>query len=160
MKKTKDKIIITIILFILAVFIVRSTFALFRGSLATNTSTSIAEWNVTLEQNGVNNTLSVVPGVSNATYTLNVKSLSNVDVKYDVVISNLPTGVDVSLDGTTFPAVSNGTVTFTNAGTIPYNAGNNGIDTKTITFRGANGATAINNQTVTINVVAKQIIGS
>ena len=159
MKSTKDKFIVTAILFILAVFIVRSSFALFRGSLATSSAANIAEWNVTLEQSGVNNNLQVIPGLATATYTLNVKSLSDVDIKYDVVLTNLPSGIEASIDGTNFTLANNGTVTFTNVGTIPYNS-NDGIDTKTITLRGVNGATPVNNQTVTINVVAKQIIGS
>ena len=156
----KNKVKITVILFILAIFIVRSTFALFNNSLAIGQSANVAEWNVTLEQTGVNNNLTVIPELATATYTLNVKNLSDVDMKYDVQITNLPSGIQASLDGTNFTPASNGTITFTNAGTIPYNAPNNGIDTKTITFRGVNGATVVNNQTVTVNVIAKQIVGS
>ena len=156
----KNKIILTAILFILAIFIVRSSFALFRGSLATSSAASIATWNVTLEQNGVNNNLTIVPQTVNATYTLNVKSQSDVDIKYDVILSNLSAGIEASLDGTNFTPANNGTITFAYAGTILYNAGNNGIDTKTITIRGASGATPVNNRVVTVNVVAKQIVGS
>ncbi len=154
------KIKIVVILFILALFIVRSSFALFRGSLASTTAITAAEWNVTLEQTGVNNNLTIIPGLANATYTLNVKSLSDVDINYDVVISNLTSGIEISLDGVNFTPANNGTVTFTNVGTIPYNSANNGIDSKTLTFRGANGATLVNNRTVTVNVIAKQVVGN
>lgn len=153
------KIKIIALLFILALFIIRSTFSLFRDSLAINQGSTLATWNVVLEQNGVNNNLMVVPELSNATYTLNVKSLSEVDVKYDVIISNLPTGIEVSIDGVNFQPETSGTVSFANAGTILYNASQR-IDTKTITFRGSSSAVAVNNQTVTVNVVAKQIVGS
>ena len=156
----KNKVMITVILFILVVFIVRSTSSLFRGSLAGTTAATAAEWDVTLEQSGVNRNLTVVPGLSTATYTLNVKSLSDVDMKYDVILSNLPSGIEASIDGTNFTLVNNGKITFSNVGIIPYNATNGGIDTKTITLRGVNGATAANNQLVTVNVVAKQIVGS
>ena len=152
--------IFAILLVILAVILIPSSYALHKHKYDGGASLALAEWNVSLEQNGVNNTLSVVPGISNATYTLNVKSLSNVDVKYDVIVSNLPTGVEASLDGTNFTPASNGTITFTNVGIIPYNAGNNGVDTKTITLRAVNNATTVNNQTVTVNVIAKQIVGS
>ena len=156
----RNKVKIAVILFILALFLVRSSFALFRGSIAGTPSITAATWNVTLEQNGVNNNLEVIPGLATATYTLNVKSLSDVDVKYDVVLSNLPAGIEASIDGTNFTPVNNGTITFTNVGTIPYNSVNNGIDTKTITIRAVNNATTVNNQTVTVNVIAKQIVGS
>ena len=156
----KDKVKLTVILFILALLIVRSSFSLFKESLAGNSSMLSAEWNVTLEQNGVNNNLIVIPGIYNDTYTLNVKSLSEVDMGYDVVLSNLPSGIEASIDGTNFTPANNGTITFTNVGTIPHNSNNNGIDTKTITLRGTNGATIVNNQVVSVNVITKQIINS
>ena len=155
----KRKIEIISLLFILALFIIRSTLSLFRNSLAIDSSSTLATWNVTLEQNGVDRNLTVVPEISNATYTLNVKSLSEVDVKYDVIISGLPTGIEVSIDGTNFQQETSGVVSFIDAGTILYNASNK-TDSKTLTFRGTSSATAVNNQTVTVNVIAKQAISS
>ena len=155
----KNKLML-IMLFILVLLIAQSSFSLFGCRVATTTSTNIAVWDVRLEQTGVNNNLMVVPEVSNATYTLNVKSLSDVDVKYDVVISNLLSGIEVSLDGVNFSQASNGTITFTNAGTIPHNSANNGIDSKTITFRGVSGAELANNHIVVVDVIAKQVVGS
>jgi len=154
----KNKVKLAVILFLLAIFLVRSSFSLFRDSYAGKTSMASATWDVTLEQNGVNDDLTVISGISNANYTLNVKSLSDVDVKYDVILSNLPSGIEASIDGTNFTLASNGIVAFTNVGVIPYNATNNGVDTKTITLRGTNGATAVNNHVVTVDVVVKQVV--
>jgi len=122
--------------------------------------TNLAVWDVTLEQTGVDNNLMVVPEVSDATYTLNVKSLSEVDIIYDVIISNLPSGIEASLDGVNFSQSTNGAITFTNAGNIPYNSVNNGMDSKTITFRGVSGAAIVNNQTVIVDVIVKQAVSS
>lgn len=147
--------VIVIILFILAVSLIPTSVAIYKRQADSHSLMASAAWTVSLEQTGVNNNLTVVPGSANATYTLNIKSLSEVDVNYSIVISNLPSGVDVSIDGVTFPPVSNGTVTFSNAGTILYSSSNR-INSHTLTFRGANGATLVNNQVVTINVLAEQ----
>lgn len=155
----KKKIIIVAILFIFALFLVRSSFSLYRTSFAVNSSSNLATWNVTLEQTGVNNNLSIVAGLSTANYTLNVKSLSDVDVTYDVVISGLPNGVSVAFGDRAPQPASSGTVTITNAGTILYNAQNK-TNSHTLTFSAASNATYVNNQSVTVNVIAKQILPS
>ena len=143
----------------LMLLLIPASFALFKKQVGGDTSVSAADWSITLEQTGVNNSLTVVPEITETTYTLNVKSMSQVDAKYSIVVSNLPSGVQVSLNGVDFPQVSNGSVTFSNAGTILYNAANK-TNTHTLTFRGVNGATFVNNQTVTVNVIAEQIVSS
>ena len=148
---------ISALIILLSFFVVPFTFTLYRESIMASGSLVAAEWSVTLEQNGVNNSLIVVPEVATATYTLNVKSLSQVDVKYNIVVSGLPSGIDVSLNGVDYPTVTSGTVTFTNAGTILGTATDR-INTHTLTFRGANGATFVNNQTITVNVYAEQLL--
>lgn len=148
-----------ILLFVFTFFLIPASFAIYKSQAVGNSALVSAIWNVTLEQTGVNNNLTVVTGGSNITYTLNVKSLSEVDVKYNVVLSNLPAGVDASLNGVDFPPVSNGTVTFNNAGTILYNSQNK-TNTHTITLRAANNATIVSNQVVAVNVIAEQLVTS
>ena len=150
------KIETIVILFVLVIFLVPTSVAILKRRANSNSSLASAAWAVTLEQNGVDNDLTVVPGTSNDTYTLNVKSLSEVDVKYSIVLSNLPSGIEASIDGVTFPPVSNGTVTFYNAGTILYSSGEK-TNTHTLTFRGTSVATPINNHAVTVKVVAEQM---
>jgi hypothetical protein len=148
-----------IIVLMLSLTVIPLSYAIFRNLIFVDGTLASAVWDVTLVQNGISNDLTVVPGSSNATYTLNVKSLSEVDVKYSITLSNLPTGVEASIDGVTFPPVSNGTVTFTNAGTILYSAGGS-TNSHTLTFRGTNEATTVDSQAVTVNVVAEQMINS
>ena len=137
----------------------RSTFALFRSSLAINHETDLAEWNVTLEQDGIDNDLTVIPGFEADTFTLNVKSLSEVDIKYTVNVSNLPSGIEASINGTDFYPEVNGVITFPNEFTILYSAINK-INTHTLTFRGTNNSTYVNNRPVSVNVEAVQIVAS
>ena len=144
---------------VLSLFIIPSSYSIYKSGRVSSSIGNLASWNVTLEQNGVNNSLSLVAGLSTATYTLNVKSLSDVDITYDVVISNLPSGVSVAFADRAAQLASNGTVTISNAGTILYSAQTK-TNSHTLTFSAANNATYVNNQSVTINVIAKQIISS
>lgn len=150
-------IAIVIIAILLLLFLARSTFSIFRNGSEINGNVPLAEWSVSLEQTGVNNSLTIIPGGTNANYTLNVKSLSEVDVVYTVVISNLPSGVEVSLDSGTFVAESNGTVTFTDAGTILYTAQNR-TNSHTLTFKATTNASIVSNRTVNIDVIASQVL--
>lgn len=145
-----------IVLFImLSFFLIPVSFAICKNQAVGNSALVSAQWNVSLEQTGVENNLTVIPGSTTATYTLNVKSLSEVNIKYSIILGNLPSGIEVSLNGIDFYSPSNGTVTFSNAGTILYSSANK-TNTHTITFRGGNGAIAVNNQSVTVDVIAEQ----
>ena len=160
MKRAKVYKCVALIL-LLTFFVVPFTFSLYRGNIFANGGLVTAEWAVSLEQNGISNDVTVVPEVATGTYTLNVKSLSQVDVTYDIVITNLPAGVDVSIDGVNYPLVSDGSVTFSNAGTILNNSQNK-INSHTLTFRGTNGSLYENNslinQIVNVVVNAKQTL--
>ncbi len=160
-KDLHKNILLTILVFVLtALFFVPPTYSLLREESSSDSSIASAEWIVTLEQDGVNNNVTVVPENATGTFTLNVKSLSMVDVTYDIVISNLPTGVDVSIDGINYPPVSLGTVTFTNAGTILATSQNK-INTHTLTFRGTDGSLYVNNsisRVVNVDVYVQQTL--
>lgn len=154
----KKDLLIAIVLFgMTALFFVPSTYAIFKNTTQSSSDIVSAEWVVSLEQDGISDNATVVPGIENGTYTLKVKSLSLVDVKYDIVISQLPNGVDVSIDGVNYPPVSDGTVTFQNAGTILHSSQEK-INTHTLTFRGADNATIVDNQVVKVDVNAQQLL--
>ena len=156
MKKDKNiKLIILVV--ILSFFVIPFSFAVYR--VATNSSGDLisANWSVSLNQQGVNNYLSVIPDSYNAGYTLNVTSNSKVDVVYTVIISNLPAGIEVSFDGGSFRSQSNNTITFTDIGSILYS---DSVKTKThtLTFRALTGSTLINNREVDVDVTFRQIM--
>lgn len=158
-KNLPKNILLAVVLFGMTTFIFGPpTYSILREMIEGDSSIAAADWIVTLEQAGVNNNVSVVPENATGTYILNIKSLSKVDVTYDIVLSNLPAGVDVSIDGVNFPPVSSGTVTFSNAGTILANSQNR-INSHTLTFRGTDGSLYENNpinQVVNVDVYAQQ----
>ncbi len=147
-----------IIVTILMLIVITSAYAAHKNWLQTHGTLALATWNVTLDQTGVNNTLVVVPGTSSATYTLNISSTSEVDVKYSIVISNLPTGVKVALDdGEPQPQDANHKISFTDVGVILY-TDNVKTKSRTLTFTATQEATVVNSQPVTIDVIVNQIL--
>lgn len=156
--KRKWIISIAVIISLLLVFFVSSTFAIFKKSVATNNRISLASWDVHLNQTGVNNSLTVSHGIQEASYTLNVYNESQVDVRYSIVISNIPDGVEVAIDDdNNYQAPQNGTYSVADVGTILYSDLDH-TNTHTIYFRAASNATPVNAQTVNIDVIIKQIV--
>ena len=156
-KKTKIIIGSAIIVLILSFFVVPQTLSLLRSATTASGGLALADWNASIVDSGSNDTLVIVPETYNANYILSVRSVSEVDVKYSIVITNLTAGVEVSLDGGSFQTQVNNTITFTNVGTILY-TDNSKIRTHTLTFRAVSGATYVNDRTVDINAVFEQIL--
>ena len=155
----KRIIIIILMVIVSSLFLMPSSFSAFKSGENGDTVATLAKWNVSLEQNGIVNSLTIIPGMRNDSYTLNVRNSSDVDIKYDVIVSNLPSGVNVTIDNKNPDLTSANTLTFNNVGTILYNTNNN-LNTHTLVFTATNNATFVNNQNVNINVIAKQILPS
>ncbi len=144
---------IVILVYLVSVFCIPSSLGIYKRTTTGTKTIDVADWSVALDQTGVTGSVQVIEGDTNGgTYTLNVVSDSEVDVIYDITVSNIPTGVQVKLDGGTY-LPENSTVTFTNAGIIPYGDGPN---THTLTFKANNGATLVSNRTINIDVDFKQ----
>ncbi len=146
-----------ILVYLLSVFCIPSTLGVYKKSTSTTGVVTVASWDVSLNQTGVNNNVRVVAGDANGTtYTLKVRSDSEVDTAYDVIISNVPSDVEVKFGNRAFQQPINNTVRISNAGTILYSASNK-ENTHTIVFKASTGATSVNNQTVNIDVDFKQM---
>ena len=157
----KRKVTVNIMLFIfLTLLLVTSySYAIYNGYTTITGNVASAEWNVTLNQTGVENYLSVVANGGTATYDLNIVSNSSVDVVYSIILSNIPAGVSVKLDDAqnfTEQSVDH-EVIFSNAGSIIY-TGSQITKTHTLTFKADNGAQAVSNQQISVDVIARQII--
>ena len=154
MQNKNVKLIALVCLLIL--FCVPSTLSLIKRIIGSSGMINTATWSVALNQTGVNNSLQVMYDNLNANYTLNVTSTSDVDVQYTIVVRNIPSGVEVKLDNGSFQTPSNNVVTFNNAGSIYYSDVSK-EKTHILTFKANNGATVVNNQTVTVDVDFKQM---
>lgn len=155
----KKILITTIIVLVLSFFVIPGSYAIYRNILNSNGDIASAQWNVTLNQVGVNNYISVLAGdaTSSASYTVNVRSISEVDIAYTIVVSNIPSGTSVALDNGSYQQPTNNQVIFNNAGTILYSDVNK-TKTHTLTFQAASGATYVSNQEVNVDVIARQTL--
>ncbi len=147
---------IAILIFLLVVFCIPSSLGIFKKLIGANGLVNASQWNVSLNQDGINNNLQVIPDTLNAGYTLKVTSNSQVDVVYSIIVSNLPAGVEVKLDDGNFQTPTNNTVIFNDAGNIYY-SDDTKEKTHILTFKANTGATIVNNQTVDVNVEFKQM---
>ena len=154
----KRLLILICFVFLVSIFlVVPFSKAIFKSVGSTTGSATAADWDVAIDQTGISSSVSTTIGSANGTdYTLKLVSNSEVDVVYSITISNIPSGVDVKLNGGSFQTPSNGTYTFSNAGTINYTGSQEEV-TRTITFKANNGASAVNAQQVTISVDFKQV---
>lgn len=116
-----------------------------------------ADWDVSLNQTGINNQLEIIPNSLNASYTVKINNNSEVDVIYDIVVNYVPEGVQVKLDDSNFQTPTDGTVTFSNVGTIAF-ADANKEKSHTLTFKALTTATASQNNTVGVDVIVRQAL--
>ena len=154
----KKKIQLSLAFIVVVFAIMATTFAIFRGSGSGTGSVRTATWSISRSQSSSGDSLEVIPELSTDVYNLTVTSASEVDVVYTVIISNLPTGVEVSLDNGTYQPSSNGTVRISNAQTvINYN---DAVKTKnhTLTFRATSSAQVVSDQEIDVDVEFKQSI--
>ena len=155
MKKLNNNVLflITILLF----FIMTSTYAIMKSGTNISGNIKTSAWNVSLVQNGGNNVLNISPDGQTANYTLIVRSDSEVDVNYSIVISNVPSGVSASLDGVTFKPQVNNEITFDSCGTILYSP-QGGEVSHTITFKADSGTSLLNNRQINVDVITEQAL--
>ena len=147
---------IVILLYLLLSFSVPSSLGIYKRSTESTDLITTATWSVALDQTGISSNVTATVGDANGSnYTLRLVNDSEVDVTYSITISNIPSGVDVKINGGSFITPTNGTVTINNAGTINYTGSTEEV-TRTLTFKANNGAATVNNQQVTIDVDFKQ----
>ena len=147
MKKT----IIISILLVLGIFIASLTYAIYRSNSTGTSTLQGATWSVSASGD---NSVNLTTGSTSA-YTLTVTNNSEVDVEYDIELTNLPSDISVKLDDGSYVQESNNEVTFTNAGTLLYGASPRN---HTLTFTTDIDSSVVNNQSVSINVKFKQKI--
>lgn len=154
-KVLQNNIVVFIVLVLM--FMIPNTYAIFRDRVLGNGSLTLATWDVSLNQANVNDHLSIIPSPNEsvASYTVNVTNVSEVSITYVISISNLPTGVSVSLDGGEYVSENNQKVVFDEISPIAYNASNKNRS-HILSFKASSSATYVNNAEVNINVVAKQ----
>lgn len=150
--------ILIIILTLFCIISIPYSLGLLKSNVNSSATLDTALWSVSVDSNS-NRSLNLMPNAGAAQFTIVLTSNSEVDTEYSIIVSNIPSGVDVKLDNGNFesPASNSDTVTFSNVGTIIYDEGNN-EKTHVLTFRANADAVIVSNQRVNIDVEFKQSI--
>jgi hypothetical protein len=132
------------------------TFAILRASGSGSGTIRTAKWSVSRNYSQTGDSIEIYQGGATDRYTLTVQSASEVDVLYKIIISNLPTGVEVDIDNTGYLTPTAGTLIIENANTvINYN---DSVKTKThtLTFKAASTASLVTDREINIDVEFRQ----
>ncbi len=150
--------ILIIVFALFCIFSIPYSLGILKSNVSSLAALDTALWSVSVDSNS-NRTINLMPNAGTAQFTVVVTSNSEVDTEYSVIVSNIPSGVDVKLDNGNFESLENGsdTITFSNVGTIVYGNGDN-EKTHVLTFRANADAVIVSNQTVNIDVEFKQSI--
>jgi hypothetical protein len=152
----RKKKIIFVIVILLLFFCARKTFAIFKSFGQRTNSIPTAVWSVSRNHSSSSDSIDLIKEHGGDDYTLTVQSNSEVDVTYSVIISNLPVGVEVDLDGVTYTQ-SNNEIRINDVDTIYY-SDQTKTRTHTLTFRATSGSTVISNQQIDIDVEFSQTV--
>ena len=125
MKKTKRQIkkkykkMLFCLLTILIVVSNSYFLAKYTSAIHSSSDNSVAIWDVSTDtSDNANNSLNIVSGNTTASYVIKVKSVSEVASKYDIVLTNVPTGLEVKLDSGSYQTPTNNEITFSNVGSF------------------------------------------
>ena len=155
----KKNVIIAIVIIGIVSLFIPLTSAIFKSSGNSEKAISAASWEVSLNQTGLSDSVTLIAGVDTQTYTLKVRSNSEVDATYAVEIGNVPTGVKIKLgeNGEYKSPDANGKILFPNAGTILYSSQQK-ENTHTLYFTSEAGTTPVSNRTFTVHVIIQQVL--
>lgn len=155
----KNKLKLAVLFLLLGIFVIPSSYAILKSYASSNATLTSATWDVSLNQNGIDEYLSILPDPNGTTasYIINITSQSEVDVMYSIELEGLPTGVSVKLDNGSFVTESSGTITFNNVGIIFYSDANK-TKTHTLTFKASSSTPYVDESPIDINVITKQVL--
>lgn len=158
MKREQVKKRLAIFLFVyfslFASYYTTNTFTKCVGSLSKSGALNIAKWDVSLNPTS-GNTFNIIAGntsenLEDQTYTFTITNYSDVALSYNIVLSNVPAGVEVIFDNVTYYESSN-VVSITNAGSFLTTDLNN-THTHSLTFIAPTGTASVINNEVDIDV--------
>ena len=119
--KKKFRLFLTIYLMLFTSTFTMTTLSKYIYQITSTGSNNIAKWEVSLDTTGSNNNLDIVSGNNNETYTVKVISNSEVAVNYSFVLTGIPHGITVNVDGVEKSSVGSDRIIFENVGTINAN---------------------------------------
>ena len=127
MRKQKRALRKKITSFLLLYFLVftlnftTNTFSKYIGRINENSSINIAKWDVGVDNEISTKSINLVSGNNTQEYSFEVKSNSETAAKYDIILTNVPDDVKVSIDGHDLKSPTNNEIRFIDVGAFKAN---------------------------------------
>ena len=153
----KRKIIMLFLIYlaIFTAYFSMSTLSKYTGISSGNGNADIAKWDVSIDTTGSTNPINLVAGNGEQNYNLKVTSNSEVGVKYSIFLSNVPSGIQVFLDGVSYSLQSGNKIICTDIGSFNAEDSNNEHN-HTLTFKALLDSNVPNTNQIDIDVVFTQ----
>ena len=132
------------------------TLSKYTGTVTGVGGSTVAKWEVELDTSGnVSDTINIIAGNGEQSYTLDITSTSETKALYSIILSNIPSDLQVKLDTGSYQTPINNQVTFSNVGYINSNAQTRTI-THTLTFNFPINSNVVGSSQIDIDVVFTQ----
>ena len=156
-RKITDFLIIYFLVFTLN--FTANTFSKYVGRIDGNGSMNVAKWDVDVDNEISTKSISLVSGNTSQEYSFDVSSNSEIATNYNVILTNVPNDVKVSIDGHELKTPNNNKVEFPNAGS--FNAKdlsntNSNIHTHTLRFETTIDTEIQNNTNINLSIIFEQ----
>ncbi len=152
-RKITDFLILYFLIFTLN--FTTNTFSKYVGRIDGNGSMNVAKWDVSVDDEISTKSISLVAGNTTQNYTFDVISNSEIAANYDIILTNVPNDVKVSIDSGTKKTPSNNRVEFLNAGSFNANDSSN-TNTHTLNFETTIDTGVQNNTNINLSIVFEQ----
>ena len=153
-RKIKKRVLICLFLclILLTSYVTMYTLSKYMKVINKSGETSVAKWVVSLDTaENVSDTLNVVAGNTTQEYKIKVTSTSEVASNYSVILLNIPDGVQVSIDNSSFVSAQDNKIKFNNVGSFNVNEENTSKE-HILTFRAPLGTSSVTNNGIDIKV--------
>lgn len=148
---------IIIILFVLIIFSNSYLLAKYTSILNGSSNSSIAKWSVSYDTNDNDgDVLSLISGNSTKDYIIKVTSTSEVSANYSIILTNVPSEMEVKIDGGTYRLPINNTISFENVNSFGASDVNT-THTHRLIFNAPIDSNIASSTQVGINVIFNQI---
>lgn len=132
-----------------------NTFSKYIGRIEGNGQMDIAKWDVDVDNEISEKSINLVSGNTTQEYSFDVTSKSDIATKYDVILTNVPNDVKVSIDGKNKKIPTNNKIEFTNVGIFEANASTN-KRTHVLKFETTIDTEVQNNTNIDLKVIFEQ----
>ena len=148
---------IIIILFVLIIFSNSYLLAKYTSVFSGFSNSSVAKWSVSYDTNDNDgDVLSLISGNSTKDYIIKVTSTSEVSANYSIILTNVPSEMEVKIDGGTYRLPINNTISFENVNSFGASDVNT-THTHRLIFNAPIDSNIASSTQVGINVIFNQI---